>query len=82
MKDKRKVQHSLPVHGSYDVCVCSFCVCSAYTQENVTGILSKANVRSLTCPNAEVAHSNRFCVSALTCVDQHLLEETGLTQEL
>jgi len=82
MKDKRKEQRSLRVHGSYDVCVCSFFVYSAYAQENVTGLLSRANFRSLTCPNAGVAHPNRFCASALTCIDQHLLKEIGLTQGL
>ena len=63
------------------MCVCSFCVCSVSTQENITGILSKANFRSLARPIADVARSNRFCASALTFID-HLLEETGLTQEL
>jgi hypothetical protein len=62
--------------------VCSFYVCSAYAQENVTGMLSRANFRPLTCPNADMAHPNRFCVSALTSTVQHLLEETGLTQGL
>jgi hypothetical protein len=64
------------------MCACSFCVCSAYAQENVTGLLSRASFRSLTCPNAEIAHPNRFCASALTSTDQHLLEEIGLTEGL
>jgi len=64
------------------MCVCSFYMCSAYAQENVTGTLSRASFHSLTCPNADMAHPNRFCASAITSTDQHLLEEIGLTQGL